>query len=119
MQQMIYRTRVRRRRGRWRVSVPALPRDAPVVVTCELGNAAPLLIERLAEYLGVSVSLVEVVIEQPRPVRRRRATATHAQLAGALAALTGLYVLAGVAVTLITAGVVVVVAAALRESGRI
>lgn len=121
MEQVVYRTDVRRKRGRWRVSVPGLPGDAPVVTTRQLGNAAPLLIEQLAEYLGVSVSLVEVVIEQPRPRKRRRAPSAQeaVQALGGVGALVGLYLLAGLAVTLITAGVAVSALAVLRESGRI
>lgn len=123
MQQVVYRTDVRRKRGQWRVSVPALPGDAPVIVTRQLGNAAPLLIEALAEYLGVSNALVEVVVEQPRRAVRRslaqRVTATVVQVWGGLGALAGVYLLAGVAATLITAGIAVATLATLRESGRI
>ena len=120
MQQVVYRTDVRRKRGQWHVSVPGLPRDAPVVVTRQLGNAAPVLIEQLAEYLGVSVSVVEVVIEQPRPRKRRRGVPPPvAQVLGGLGALAGVYLLVGVAVTLITAGIAVAALATLRESGRI
>jgi hypothetical protein len=120
VQQVVYRANVRRKRGQWRVSVPALPGDAPVVVTRQLGNAAPLLIEQVAEYLGVSNALVEVEIEQPRPRKRRRAVpAPVVQVLGGLGALAGVYLLVGVAVTLITAGVAVAALATLRESGRI
>lgn len=120
---MNYRTRVRRKRGQWHIDVPALPRDAPVVVTRQLGNAAPLLISELAEYLGVSVDVIEVSIEHPHREKRRklrdRLTADGMQLSGGVAALSGVYLAAGTAATLITAGSVITALAALRESGRI
>lgn len=123
MNEVTYRTRVQRKRGKWRVSVPALPRDAPVVVTTKLGNAAPILIEQLAEYLGISVSAISVDIKQPARARRRpardRLTATLVQAWGGLGALTGLYLVTGVAATLMTASLAAIVLGALRESGRI
>ncbi len=123
MNEVTYRTEVRRKRGKWHVSVPALPRDAPVVVTTKLGNAAPILIEQLGEYLGISVSAISVDVRQPaRPARtslRSRVTSTLVQAWGGVGALTGLYLIAGVAATLITASVAAVVLGALRESGRI
>jgi hypothetical protein len=118
-----YVTRVERRRGKWRVSVPALPRDAPVIVTTQLGNAAPLLNAPLGEYLGVSVSMIGVEIEAPRAKRRPRLrdrlTASYVQLLGGAGALAGLYVLAGYAVTLIVTGAAAATLGALREAGKI
>lgn len=123
MKEIHYATKVTRRRGKWHVSVPALPRDSPVVVTTQLGNAAPLLISEVAEYLGVSVAVVSLDIEAPKSPRRRklrdRVTATIVQAAGGAGAVAGLYVLAGYAVTLTVASVAAIVLGALRESGRI
>jgi hypothetical protein len=123
MDEVTYRTQVRRKRGKWHVSVPALPADAPVVVTDKLGNAAPLLIMDVADYLGVSPNVVSVTVEQPRRVKRRtlreRVTASTVQLGGGAAVLAGVYLTAGAGITLITAGVVGAALSALRESGRI
>ena len=123
MKEIHYATRVQRRRGEWHVSVPALPADAPVIVTRQLGNAAPLLIEQVAEYLGVSVSMISVSIEapkrQPRRRLRERVTATLVQAAGGAGAVAGLYLLAGSAVTLTAASVAAVVLGALREAGKV
>jgi len=115
-----YRTEVRRRRGEWHVSVPALPRDAPVIKIDKLGNAAPLLVEALAGYLGVAYSAIEVSVNQPvRRTLRSRVTAGAVQLAGAVGTLSGLYLLAGVPATLIAASVATVAVGTLREMGRI
>lgn len=123
MQQVTYATAVRRRRGKWHVSVPALPADAPVIVTTQLGNAAPLLISDLAEYLGVSVDVVDVSVEQPRrpdrPRLRDRLSAGLVQAGAGTGALVGLYAMTSWPVTLITAGVATAALSALRESGRI
>jgi hypothetical protein len=123
MKEIHYATKVVRRRGEWHISVPALPGDAPVVVTRQLGNAAPLLIEQVAEYLGVSVSIISVSIEAPkRPARTRlrdRLSATIVQGAGGAGAVAGLYLLAGSAVTLTVASVAAVVLGALREAGKV
>lgn len=118
MDPVTYNARVRRRRGAWHISVPALPRDAPVLKLSKLDNAPPLLIEQIAAYLGISVNAVNVRIVPPKR-RRRTIRPVTWQVVGALAVTVGLCVLAGVAVTLLVAGVVVVALAALRESGRI
>jgi hypothetical protein len=123
MKEIHYSTRVERHRGQWRVSVPALPRDAPVVVTKQLGNAVPLLIEQIANYLGVSVSIVSVTVEAPtrsaRPRLRDRITAGAVQASGGLGTLAGVYLVGGVAATLITGSLAAVALGVLRESGRI
>lgn len=123
MREIHYATKVTRRRGKWHVSVPALPADAPVIVTEQLGNAAPLLISEVAEYLGVSVSIIDVTVEapkrKPRARLRDRVTATLVQASGGAGAVAGLYLLAGSAVTLTVASVAAVVLGALREAGKV
>lgn len=123
MKQITYQTRVVRRRGKWRVSVPALPGDAPVLKIHKLDHAAPLMIEAIAGYLGASMQSVSVVVDPPsRPARRRvsdRVTATTAQLAGGAGALVGVYLSAGVAVTLLVAGIATAMLGVLREAGKI
>lgn len=123
MKEIRYRTKVERRGGTWHVSVPALPRDAPVVKTDKLANAAPILIEELSHYLGVSVNMISIDVEAPtrpaRPRLRDRLTASAVQAAGGVGALTGMYLVAGYAVTLITASVAAVVLGALREAGKV
>jgi hypothetical protein len=118
-----YKTRIKRSRGMWLVSVPALPSDAPVIRTRKLGNAAPEMIVALAAYLGVHESTISVDVAHPvRPERRSlrsRVTATTVQLAGGAGALSGVYLAAGLAVTLMTAGLITVALGVLRESGRI
>lgn len=123
MKEMTYRTKVTRRRGKWRVSVPALPRDAPVLEVAKLDNAAILMIEEIAGYLGASMQSISVIVDPPtRPVRRglrRRITVNAIQLYGAAAALTGVYLLAGFAYTLLAAGIATGALGVLREAGKI
>lgn len=118
MRDRTYKARVRRRWGKWRVSVPALP-GSPVLRTDKLGNAAPLLIMSLAEWMGVNPSVLSVEVEQPVRARRPLPSHTLAQLGGAAVVLSGLYLLAGVAVTLIATGLVIAALGVLREAGRI
>jgi hypothetical protein len=121
MEAKTYDVQLRRHRGRWEASVPALPRDAPRVVAAGLGNVAPDMIVELSSYLGVDPSTLSVRVPHPvRPVRRRlRERATHGvvQLAGAVVGLIGLYVAAGPAATLIASGVGVAAVATGKEAG--
>ena len=123
MEPIVYHTKVRRRRGRWHVSVPSLPADAPVVVTDKLANADVLMIEQLSYYLGCNMTGLEVEVRhpvtEPRWSLRARITASAVQAWGGIAALAGVYVLAGMGVTLFVSGVVVAALGVLRESGRI
>lgn len=123
MREITYRTRVRRKRGRWLVSVPDLPADAPVIVTDKLANADVLMIEQLAHYLGCSVNMLSVEVKHPvaapRKSLRSRVTSSSVQAWGALATLSGVYLAAGLAATLIVSGVVVTALGILKESGRI
>jgi hypothetical protein len=118
-----YKTRVRRKRGRWHVSVPSLPSDAPVIVTDHLANAEVLMIEQLSHYLGCSMTGLSVEVRHPvRPARRtlsQRLTAATVQAWGGVVALSGVYLAAGLAATLIVSGVVLAALGVLRESGRI
>lgn len=118
MDPVTYDTRVRRRRGRWHISVPALPRDAPVLRISKLDNAPPLLIEQLAAYLGTSVNAVSVRVRPPARARRQVRPVAW-QVAGGCTVLSGAYLLTGLAVTLLLAGAAVVVLGALKEAGRI
>jgi hypothetical protein len=118
MDPVTYETRVRRRRGRWHVSVPALPRDAPVLKLRKLDNAPALLIEQIAAYVGTSVNAVSVTVRPPKRVPRKVRPVAW-QVAGGLGALGGVYLLAGLAVTLLIAGAAIVTLGALKESGRI
>lgn len=123
MKTFTYETRVRRRRGRWRITVPALPGDSPVLDVDKLDNAPVLMIEKLAAYLGVSMQSISVNVEHPvRPPKRSfasRISATGVQLLGGAGALAGVYLVAGIAATLIAAGIASVALGMLRESGRI
>lgn len=123
MQHRTYDVRVRRRRGRWVASVPELPADAPRVTTDLLGNVAPDMIAALSGYLGVHETLISVQVPHPvRPARRRwrdRVTMGVLQIGGSAIALTGVYHAVGAAATLITGGIGVVAAAALKEAGRL
>ncbi len=123
MERHHYSTRVVRRRGKWRVTVPDLPADAPKVDTDHLGHAAPELIMSVAQYLGVNPTLVEVTVDLPaRPARRTwrdRVTHTAVQVWGGSVALSGVYLAAGLAATLIASGVVLAALGVLKESGRI
>jgi len=113
-----YRTKVRQvRRGRWRVTVPDL-QGRPSVTVRSLANAPALLIEQVAKHLGVPAAQIEVDVQHPVRVRRR-ITASTVQLLSALPILSGVYLAAGLAATLITGGVVMTALAVLRESGRI
>jgi hypothetical protein len=122
MDRITYATQVRRRRDRWEISVPDLP-GGPVVTTKTLGNAAPLLIMEVADYLGVVPDVIDVNVALPRrearPGWRERVTASVVQLSGGVLALSGLYLVAGAAYTLIATGLASAALAALRESGRI
>lgn len=123
MNEVTYQTEVRRRRGRWRVSVPALPPDAPVITTDRLANVAPLLIMDIADYLGVNPSLISVEVHTPskRPSRglRARITTTAVQAYGGVGVLAGVYLAAGVTATLIAAGAAAVALGTLRELGKV
>jgi hypothetical protein len=123
MKEITYRAKVVRRRGRWHVSVPALPRDAPVIKITKLDNAAPLLIDALSAYLGASMQSISVEVSYPsRPPRRglaARVSATAVQVLGGAGAAAGLYLLAGYAVTLTLASIAAIVLGTLREAGKI
>ena len=123
MNEITYQTQVRRRRGKWRVSVPALPADAPIITTDKLANVAPALILEIAEYLGVNPSLISVDVRTPAKTRRRglraRLTTTAVQAYGGLGALAGVYLAAGSAATLIAAGATAVALGTLRELGKV
>lgn len=121
MEERTYDVRVRRRRGRWAVSVPELPRDAPVVEVTKLANADAEMITELSAYLGVHPSTLSVRVPHPVKPKRERARPrlTHglAQLAGAGVLLGGVYTGAGVAATLIAAGIGTVAVSAAKEAG--
>lgn len=121
MKDVTFRTRVRRRRGKWQIDVPVLPADSPIVQVGKLDNAAPLMIDALSRYLGVSAGSISVVVNHPvrRPPRRPRewATATAVQVLGGIGVLASLYVLTGITVTLLSASVAAVVLGTLYESG--
>lgn len=123
MNAFTYKTRVKRSRGKWRVSVPELPSDAPVLRVTKLENASIMMCEAVGNYLGVSMQVVNVIVEHPtRPARkslRARVTATAAQVYGGVGALAGVYLAAGLAATLIAAGIGVTALATLREMGKI
>jgi hypothetical protein len=119
VQQQTYRIRTRRRRGKWILSAPELPADAPHVRIKNLGNGAPLMIEAIAGYLGLPMTMIEVEVEPPRRRRARGVTPSAVQVLGGVACLTGVYLAAGLAVTLIAAGAVLAALGVLRESGRI
>lgn len=122
MDRITYATQVRRVRDAWEISVPDLP-GGPRVRTKTLGNAAPLLIMEVADYLGVVPDVIDVDVVLPRrearPGWRERVTASAVQLSGGVLALSGLYLVAGAAYTLIATGLASAALAALRESGRI
>lgn len=121
MDRITYDVQVRRRKGKWVASVPALPADAPKIVTSALGNVAADLIVELSEYLGVPATQVEVRVPTPaRPTRaplRDRITHGAVQLAGGGTLLGGVYLAAGAAATLIAAGIGVVAVATGKEAG--
>lgn len=122
MNRITYATRVRRVRDAWEISVPDLP-GGPRVRTKTLGNAAPLLIHNIADYLGVVPDVIDVDVALPRREQRRTVrslvTAGAVQLSGGALALSGLYLVAGAAYTLIATGIASAALAVLKESGRI
>jgi hypothetical protein len=121
MDAVTYDVQVRRRRGRWVASVPALPGDAPKINTSALGNVAADMIEALAEYLGVPATQIDVRVPHPRKATRTplRTRVTHGavQLAGGGVALAGLYAWAGTAATLLAAGIGIAAVATGKEAG--
>lgn len=120
MEHRTYRLAVRRHRGQWRASVPELAgRDAPRFTVRKLDNLAPEAIGGIAGYLGVSPAVVDVDLTHPVKPTRKLPLPSLAQVAGGVVALSGVYLLAGVAATLLVAGVVVAALGVLRESGRI
>jgi hypothetical protein len=116
-----YDVQVKRRRGRWVATVPALPGDAPKIETRVLSNVAADMIVEIAEYLGVPPTQIDVRVPHPgkrvrRPLRER---VTHGavQLMGGAVALSGLYAWAGVEATLIAAGIGIAAVATGKEAG--
>lgn len=116
-----YDVRLRRRKGRWLADVPELPADAPVLNVSALGDVAAEMITELSLYLGVPASMIDVRV--PHPTRRTRVPLrqrlTHGvvQAAGGTAVLSGVYLAAGLAATLITAGVGIAAVATGKEAG--
>lgn len=120
MEHRTYRLAVHRRRGQWRASAPELAgRDAPRFTVRKLDNLAPEAIAGIARYLGVSPAVVDVDLTHPVRRSRKLPLSTLAQAFGGLAALSGVYLLLGLAATLLVAGVAVAGLGVLRESGRI
>lgn len=120
MNPQTYSLKVRRRRGEWHATVPGLPgRDAPTFRARKISNLPADATVAIAAYLGVDPSVVHVSLLTPTRQRRRLLTPTLAQAFGGLAALGGVYLIGGVAATLMTAGVVIAALGVLRESGRI
>lgn len=121
MDGITYDVQVKRRRGQWVASVPALPSDAPKIKTHALGNVAADMIVELAEYLGVPATQIEVRVPHPRKTTRRslRDRFTHGavQLVGGGVLLSGVYLAGGATATLITAGVGIAAVATGKEAG--
>jgi len=116
-----YEIEIKRRRGRWVAYAPDLPADSPRVELEKLNNVDIQMIVEIAAYLGVNPALVAVKSAHPtRPPRVplwQRSPLGFAQLVGGAVALGGLYTAAGVAATLIAAGISVVAVAAGKEAG--
>ncbi len=120
MNHQTYRLDVRRRRGAWHATVPDLPgRDAPTFTSAKIGNLTGLAIQGVAAYLGVDTSVVDIEMRTPVRITRKRSLPTYAQVFGAAVALSGAYLLGGLAVTLLVTGVAITALGVLREGGKI
>lgn len=121
MDAITYDVQVRRRKGKWIATVPALPDDAPRIVTSALGDVAAEMITELAEYLGVPATQLDVrvphPVKVPRPRLRDRVTHGAVQLTGGGVLLSGVYLAAGGAATLIAAGIGIAAVATGKEAG--
>lgn len=121
MDRVTYNVQLKRRKGAWVASVPELPGDSPRVRTRLLGNVAAEMITELAEYLGVPATQVEVRVsspgKSPRRKLRERVTAGAVQLFGGGVLLSGVYLAAGEAATLIAAGIGIAAVATGKEAG--
>lgn len=121
MQEKTYNVQLKRRKGRWVATVPDLPADAPTITTSALGNLSADMTVELAEYLGVHESMLNVRVPHPvrpeRPRLRDRVTHGAVQLTGGGVLLSGVYLAAGAAATLIAAGIGIAAVATGKEAG--